>query len=208
MKTCLLSFATALLFISLGSVHGLAQGSPSNDALATQAEKEYAAGQYSEAERDFSELVKLEPANIFAYLYLGQSLFRQQKYVESLAPYEKARELETAGAKLTTTQGRILTDQLVMAYGISGDLKKSRAVVQAAIKSDPDYPLNYYNLACISAEESDKTGVLANLSLAFQHKDQMIKGDKMPDPRADSSFQKYLRDPDFEKLMKELGYSS
>jgi hypothetical protein len=28
----------------------------------------------------------------------------------------------------------------------------------------------------------------------------------MPDPRSDSSFQKYVRDPDFVSLMKKLGY--
>jgi len=28
----------------------------------------------------------------------------------------------------------------------------------------------------------------------------------MPDPRSDSSFQKYVRDDDFLKLMKEFGY--
>ncbi len=122
-------------------------------------------------------------------------------------PYEKARELEKSGTKLTTAQDRILTDHLVMAYGISGDLKKSRSVAEAGIKSDPEYPMNYYNLACISAEEDDKAGALANLSLAFQHKDHVLKGETMPDPRADSSFQRYLHDPDFEKLMKELGFS-
>lgn len=197
----------AALLVSTGSVLGFGQMSSANDALATQAEKEYAAGKYADAERDFRELAGREPSNIYAFIYLGQSLFRQEKYAESVEPYERARELENAGAKLSPTQDRVLTDQLVMAYGISGDLKKSRVTVEAGIKSDPDYPLNYYNLACISAEEDDKAAALANLSLAFQHKDHTIKGAKMPDPRADSSFQKYLHDPDFEKLMKELGYN-
>ena len=47
---------------------------------------------------------------------------------------------------------------------------------------------------------------LANLSLAFQHKDSVLKGEKKPDPRTDSSFQKYVRDDDFIVLMKKLGY--
>ncbi len=29
----------------------------------------------------------------------------------------------------------------------------------------------------------------------------------MPDPRADSSFQKYVRDSDFVSLMKRLGFN-
>lgn len=48
--------------------------------------------------------------------------------------------------------------------------------------------------------------MLANLDLAFQHKDHVLKGEQMPDPRSDSSFQKYVRDEDFVKLMKALGF--
>jgi Tfp pilus assembly protein PilF len=32
-----------------------------------------------------------------------------------------------------------LIDQLVMAYGINGDLKKARALLDVAIQRDPDY---------------------------------------------------------------------
>jgi predicted Zn-dependent protease len=93
-----------------------------------------------------------------------------------------------------------------MAYGISGDLKKARALLDDAIRQDPEYPLNYYNLACAFAEEGDKGKVLANLSLAFKRKEHALKGEQMPDPRSDSSFQKYVRDEDFVKLMAKLGY--
>jgi hypothetical protein len=66
--------------------------------------------------------------------------------------------------------------------------------------------MNYYNLACASAEEGNKNKVLANLSLAFQHKANVLKGERMPDPRNDSSFQRYIRDDDFIKIMNKLGY--
>jgi hypothetical protein len=42
--------------------------------------------------------------------------------------------------------------------------------------------------------------------LPFQHKEQVLIGEQMPDPRTDSSFQKYVRDEDFTKLMAKLGY--
>jgi len=184
----------------------LAQVSHSNEKLAEQARQEYSAGKFADAERDFRELTKRDPSNVEGQVYLGQALFRQEKYTESVVPYEKARELEKNGSKLTSDQHRILVDQLVMAYGISGDLKKARAILEDAIRQDPEYPLNYYNLACAFAEEGDKSKALANLSLAFQHKDSVLKGEKMPGPRTDSSFQKYVRDDDFIKLMKKLGY--
>lgn len=97
--------------------------------------------------------------------------------------------------------------ELVIAYGESGNLKKVHALLDDAIRQDPDYPLNYYNLACAFAEEGDKAKMLANLSTAFQYKDHVLKGEQMPDPRTDDSFQKYVHDEDFVKLMKQLGYN-
>jgi tetratricopeptide (TPR) repeat protein len=120
--------------------------------------------------------------------------------------FQKARDLKKTGKQLTTVQDRMLTDQLVMSYGISGDVKKARELLREAITKDPDYPLNYYNLACANAEEGQKAEALANIQRAFDRKANIISGEKMPDPSADSSFQKYGNDPDFIALMKKLGY--
>jgi hypothetical protein len=70
---------------------------------------------------------------------------------------------------------------------------------------DPEYPLNYYNLACTFAEQGSKAKMLANLDLAFQRKSNVLKGEQMPDPVTDQSFQRYVRDPDFISLMRKLG---
>ena len=201
-----LLLAACILFSLCGGEPCYAQETPSTETLAEQARREYAAGKFSDAERDFRELTKRDPSNVESYVYLGQSLFRREKYSESVGPYEKARELERNGSKLTSDQHRILIDQLVMAYGMSGEMKKARLLLDDAIQKDPEYPLNYYNLACAFAEEGDKSKVLENLSLAFQRKANILRGEKMPDPRTDSSFQKYVRDEDFVKLMAKLGY--
>lgn len=206
MRFRLLSMLVACALFVLGGDPSLAQNSSANDKLAEQAQQEYRAKKFAEAERDFRELTVRHPSNIYMQIYFGQVLFEQQKFGESVRPFEKALDLEQAGTKLTTDQHRILIDQLVMAYGISGDLKKVHSLLDDAIQKDPDYPLNYYNLACAFAEDGDKSKALANLSLAFQHKDNVLKGEKMPDPRADSSFQKYARDDDFIGLMKKIGY--
>jgi tetratricopeptide (TPR) repeat protein len=169
--------------------------------------QEYKSGQYAAAERDSREIIKQNPSNILAQVYLGQSLFMQKKYAESVAPFEKARDLEASGMKLNSDQHRILIDQLVMAYGISGNLKKAHSLLDDAIRQDTDYPLNYYNLACAFAEEGDKAKMLSSLSTAFQHKDHVLRGEHMPDPRSDDSFQKYVHDDDFVKLMNQLGYN-
>jgi predicted Zn-dependent protease len=172
-------------------------------ALSERALQEFREGRYSDAERDFREVAKADPSNVYAQVYLGQALFKQEKYPAAVGPFEKVRGMEKEGKKLSADQHRIVVDQLVMAYGISGQLKKAHGLLDEAIPQDPGYPLNYYNLACAFAEE-DKA--LANLALAFQHKDQVLKGEQMPDPRSDSSFAKYVRDGDFLKLMKSLGF--
>jgi predicted Zn-dependent protease len=175
--------------------------------LTTQARKAYDNGEFAEAERDFRELTRRDPSDPYAQFFLGQSFFRQGKFAGAVVPYEKARELETSGKKLTSDQHRILVDQLAIAYGMSGSLTKVRTLLEGAIRQDPDYPLNYYNLACAYAEEGKKTKVLANLRLAFQHKDHILKGEHMPDPRNDDSFKKYVHDEEFIKLISELGYN-
>ena len=187
-------------------IAGLHAQQPSAPALAQRALQEFREGKYSDAERDFREVTKSDPSNVYAHVYLGQTFFKEEKYVEAIGPYEKARTLEKGGTQLSSDQHRILVDQLVMAYGISGQLKKAHTLLDEAISQDAEYPLNYYNLACAFAEEGNKDKMLANLTLAFQHKDHVLKGEKMPDPRSDSSFQKYVRDDDFLKLIKALGF--
>jgi tetratricopeptide (TPR) repeat protein len=183
-----------------------AQRSSSKAELTERAWHEFSNGDYVAAERDFRELTNVDPSSFVAYAYLGHALFRQEKYAEAVGPYEKAHELEQSGIKLSEKDHRVLIDQLVMAYGLGGQLNKAHTLLDEAIKHDPEYPMNYYNLACAYAEDDDKRKMLTNLSLAFQHKEHVLKGEQLPDPRADSSFQKFTSDPDFVSLMNKLGY--
>jgi predicted Zn-dependent protease len=194
---------TIAVVILLGGIS--AHGQKSDTEMFQDAQRLYAAGKLPEAEKSFSEITRDHPENVAAQMYLGQTLFKEEKFAAAIVPYEKVRALEKSGTKLTLTQQRILGDQLAMTYGISGRTSDSKALLQESIRTDPSYPLNYYNLACVSADEDDKSGVLKNLSLAFQHKDQVLPGEQMPDPAADSSFKKYAQDADFKALMARLG---
>jgi predicted Zn-dependent protease len=181
-----------------------AQGQNSDAELFQNAQHLYASGKLLDAEKSFAEITRNHPANVAAQMYLGQTLFREEKFAEAIAPYEKVRSLEKGGAELSPTQHRILSDQLAMAYGISGRTADAKTLLQDSVRSDPGYPLNYYNLACVAADEDDKASVLKNLSLAFQHKDQLLPGEKMPDPASDPSFKKYAQDSDFKALLARL----
>jgi tetratricopeptide (TPR) repeat protein len=195
-----------MLSLFCASFLSAAQTAMSKGELTERAWREFSAHDYAAAERDFRELTKMDPSSLVACAYLGHALFRQEKYVEAIAPYEKAYELEKSENKLSETDHHVLVDQLVMAYGLAGQLKKAYKLLDAAIKQYPEYPMNFYNLACAYAEDNEKSKMLANLSLAFQHKGHVLKEEQIPDPRVDSSFQKYLTDPDFVVLMNKLGY--
>jgi predicted Zn-dependent protease len=168
------------------------------------AQRLYESGKLAEAEKGFAEITRQHPDNIVAQMYFGQTLFKEEKFAAAVVPYEKVRSLEQSGTKLTLTQHRILSDQLAMAYGISGRSADAKELLQESIRTDPGYPLNYYNLACVFADEDDKTAVLKNLSLAFQHKEEVLSGEHLPDPASDPSFKKYAQDADFKALLARL----
>ena len=142
-------FLCCLLIVGTNS---FGQEGQSKAALAERARREFSERKYAAAERDFRELTRLDPSNIYAYMFLGQCLFSQEKYVEAVDPYEKARALEKKQKVFSTTQKRILTDQLAMTYGMTAQVEKARVLLEEAVRQDPDYPLNYYNLACVFAE--------------------------------------------------------
>jgi predicted Zn-dependent protease len=191
-----------VIVLLLGGASAYAQKSEAERFQTAQSQ--YAAGQLSDAEKGFREITREDPKNIAAQMFLGQTLFREEKFAEAIRPYEAVRALEKSGTKLTLTQRRILGDQLAMAYGISGRTADSKALLQDLVRTDPEYPLNYYNLACVAADEDDKPGVLKNLGLAFQHKGQILKGEEMPNPASDPSFKKYAQDADFKALIARL----
>ena len=193
-----------LPLLLLSAAFGIAQDA-GRTALVDRASQEFRAKDFGAAERDFRELTKVEPSSLFAHAYLGHALFRQEKFAEAIGSYERARELEREGKKLSESDHRVLVDQLVMSYGIGGQMAKAHKLLDEAIGKDPEYPLNYYNRACAFAEEGDKSKALTNLDLAFRKRANVLKGEQMPDPRADSSFLKYVRDPEFLGLMKKLG---
>ncbi len=93
-----------------------------------------------------------DPSNLGAQLFLGQSLFRQQKFAEAVVPFEKARELEAGGKKLTSDQHRILLDQ---SRRLS--CKRRRSVVQGRFgekkRRRVAAPVSYVQLhACLHAQ--------------------------------------------------------
>jgi hypothetical protein len=139
-----------------------------------------------------------------AFLY-AQILYDARMY-KAAAPI-----FETALAKLNEGPGpdartmrRVVTDQAGMAYGMSEDIPRARAIFDKAVAEDPDYPMYYYNLACADAEEKNLTGARANLQKAFDRKANVIPGEIMPDPTLDDSFVSYRDNHQFWTFLEGL----
>ena len=96
------------------------------------------------------------------------------------------------------------TDQAGIAYGSAGDIPEARALFNAAIAADPDYPMYYYNLACADAEEKKLADARTHLQQAFARKANVIQGETMPDPAKDDSFLPYRDNKEFWTFVQSL----
>lgn len=166
----------------------------------------YRARDYKKAEKGLRSFSESKPDLVVGHLYLGHTLYYQQKYHDAIPAYERVLDLGAKGAALGRYNDKVVTDNLGIAYALDGHLDKSKALFEAAIKRDPDYPMSYYNLACTEAELGDLDAALANLKLGYARRDKMLPGEPYPDPRTDDSFKKYLSDAKFQAAMKEMGY--
>jgi tetratricopeptide (TPR) repeat protein len=129
------------------------------------------------------------------YFRMASILFKNSPGLA--APYYKsALDALPEGAAYLALR-RVTTDQLVMSLGMSGDIKDSRAVAKMAIAADPDYPLNYYNLACADAKQDRVADAKLHLQLAFDRRANVLKGESMPDPGKDDSILKLKKDKTF-----------
>ena len=108
----------------------------------------------------------------------------------------------------TNKAGSKAGDNLGMAYGISGNLKDAKATFEYGISHDPQYPLFHYNMACTYAELNDKVNAMEQLTKAFELRANAIPGEKMPDPRKDDSFARFMKDPEFSALAERLAKSA
>jgi len=133
--------------------------------------------------------------NAIDYFRVASLLFKNAPALA--APYYKSSlDAMPADAQYLTPR-RVATDQLVMALGMSGDIKNSRAVAEKAITVDPDYPINYYNLACADAENGNASDAKQHLQQAFDRRANVLKGEQMPDPTKDDSILKLKKNKEF-----------
>ena len=154
------------------------------------------------------ETVRLQPPappNSKELLNIGNAFYRQNEYAQAIPPYKKAFELEKVEPQLDRTLWRVLIDNLGMAYGMTGHLKEAKATFEQGIQADPTYPMFHYNLACVFSEMNDLNHAMQSLKTAFIHRKNRNPGEGgMPDPRQNSSFQRFMKKDTFRNLVNDL----
>ena len=137
----------------------------------------------------------------------GSRFYLERDYKRAAPLYQKALDREKTNRTLSETLWRVLVDNLSMSYGIPGDLKHAKEVLEYGLSKDSKYPMFHYLMACTYAEMNDVDKTIAYLKQAFQYKANMIKGEGFPDPWTDDSFQRFLKDDKFVNALKEMSHN-
>ena len=144
------------------------------------------------------------PTGSSALFAEGSKYFVQNQFDKAIGPYQEALDLEKKEQKLSSTQWRVLVDNLAMAYGITGDSKSAEAVLNYGLSKDPTYPMFYFITADVYAERNDLSNTMKYLRLALMYKSNAIPGESLPDPLKDDSFKRYWNDDEFRKLAAQF----
>ncbi len=134
----------------------------------------------------------------------GSRYFLAHQYREAIAPYQRAFEIEKITPTLEKNLWRVLIDNLSMAYGITGELTLAKETLTYGVSKDSEYPLFYYNLACVAAQKGDMQDTEGYLKLAFERRNNLIPGETFPNARVDDSFQKLLLQREFRQFVDAL----
>jgi hypothetical protein len=147
---------------------------------------------------------KANHKNSLDYMREGSRFYISNDFQGAIGPYQKALDLEKQQPQLERNLWLVLVDNLGMAYGITGDLKHAKETFDYGLSKEPEYPMFYYNLACVSAERNDMDTTIEDLQKAFTLKTNVIPGESMPDPRKDDSFQSFMSNERFRKFVESL----
>ncbi len=152
------------------------------------------------AEKLLKEAIADSPNWALAYSQLGHVYFLMPKALPSIEAYEKARELDLKDHQLTVEERRDVNDNLGVFYGMGREFDKSIAVLEAAIKDDPEYGEYEYNLACTYSEKGDLDQAIVHLKRAWE-----LRGTfKFPNVNTDSSFKRWRNDPRFQEVARNM----
>ncbi len=151
-----LAFAVAFL-LNLSPQPLLSQ---SIDRLFRQGNAAQARGNFSEAERVFRQIIKINPNDAKAHNNLGIALRQQGKLDEAIASYQQAIKIDPNHADVHYNLGNALYNQ--------GKLEEAIASYQQAIKIDPNYADAHYNLGIALRQQGKLDEAIASYQQAIK----------------------------------------
>jgi tetratricopeptide (TPR) repeat protein len=189
----------ALLFAVLLSSFAAAQSNADHQKY-DQALREIEAHRFTKAEKLLNAVIASAPNWPLAYLTMGRLYYLWPKPAVAITAYEQARDLDLKDHSLTPGERHEVNDQLGVLYGLGKQFDKSIAVLEAAIKDDPNYGEYEYNLACDYSEKGDLNKALTHLQRAYDLRSTF----KFPDPRQDDSFKQWLDNDKFKEAVSGM----
>ena len=130
------------------------------DELFRQGNAAQAAGNYSQAETIFRQVIRINPQDTNAYNNLGLALRRQGKLEEAITNYQKAIQLDPKDASAYNNLGIALSDQ--------GKLEEAITNYQKAIQLDPKFAIAYNNLGIALSDQGKLEEAITNYQKAIQ----------------------------------------
>jgi tetratricopeptide (TPR) repeat protein len=152
------------------------------------------------AEKLLRSAIADSPNWALAYAQLGHVYFLMPKTQQTIDAYEKARELDAKDHQLTTDERHDLYDALGVCYGMGREYDKSIAVLESAIKDDPNYGEYEYNLACSYSEKGDLDQAIKHLERAWELRSSF----RFPDVTKDDSFKRWHNDSRFQEIASKM----
>lgn len=149
------------------------------------------------------DIVAAAPASSLDHFRAGSAPYLQEQYAQAIPHYEQALALEQSNPTLDKSLWHLLIHNLGMAYRMTGDLPQARTIFEYGLSQDPDNPLYHYNLARTYAGMNDRDHAMQSLHAAFYNRHHN-ENERLPDPRQDNSFRRFMLDPSFRILAESL----
>ncbi|VXD23376.1 Tetratricopeptide TPR_2 repeat protein [Planktothrix serta PCC 8927] len=133
---------------------------PNGEELFEKGNAAQAAGNYSQAETIFRQVIRINPQDANAYNGMGNALRKQGKLEEAITYYQKAIQLDPKYPNAYNGMGLALKDQ--------GKLEAAITNYQKAIQLDPKSAIPYYNLGIALSDQGKVEEAITNYQKAIQ----------------------------------------
>ncbi|HUR97251.1 MAG TPA: tetratricopeptide repeat protein [Pyrinomonadaceae bacterium] len=141
---------------------------------------------------------------VVEYLHDGDAAFSSGNFSDALGSYKKAFEIEQRAPKLDEKERNGLVRNLAMSYIRTGDTEHARLTIAYGLSKSYNNAIFHYTLACSHAADGNESDTLYRLRTAYNFRDKLPKGEKLPDPLADTCFERLADGETFKKAVEEM----